>query len=592
MLTRARCSLAAAWLCLSLAGCAGDPQPYKAHYLYIHRDGYALDENFDAEPTEAFRQHLDRTIFKGIQQRADAMAAQPAGKGGCDGKLRLLFYFHGGLNTKKTTVERMEKLLVANNQLPATCYYPVFVNWRSGLVSSMVDDLFRLRFGHPSWFLGVATSPFVIAGRTVGSLANLPMSWAHNVDNVMESIKGANEQGDPIGCTIGDTVVNLPLQAIYLATIPLLEGFGKPAWEIMKRRAQLTVATRLTDDPESWDVLADKFKVTQAAQDAKARKVAYPDEGAIRTLVWKLRDRIKYHHGAWYWVRPSDGKAAPQNQTNMPAKAVEELPAGAVPVEITLVGHSMGAMILNRLLSIVDIEEVQSAVGQPFPVSQVIYMAPAASVNELEYFLVPYLYSNRSAHFSMFLLNRRDEAREVPAGGTIVIVPRGSLLAWIDTFLEPQSSVGQSTSGRMRNLREYYSLTESPNRRSTTNCFNRSWNAADGPPPEERPLADQYTPLPVKKEGPKLTQDLGTRFRIYESPARVGDKTTPKEHGEFGEPHYLLEVLCHADGKAFRDAATCAQKPYWQDRPPWYWPFGEDDSYLTAPPIFHRVTLQ
>lgn len=589
---------------LSLSGCARDSLPYKAHYMFIHRDGYALDEQFHAESTEALKTHLDTTVLKGIQQHVDglknpaaASRTGPAGQVGCDGVLRLMIFVHGGMNTRTASIERMEKMLVENDKLPATCYYPVFINWQSGLLSSTVDDLFRLRFGHPSWSFGIASSPFVIAGRMIGSLANLPMSFAHNMDTVVEAGKGADEQGDPLYCTIGDGLLYFPLQAFYVATIPLVEGFGKPAWEIMKRRAQLTVSTRLTDDPEVGDVFVEKFhqRVSEKQRLAKADQSAHPNEGAIRTLVWKLRERIKYHKETktWYWIDPAGSTSAVRSSGVMPPKTIQTIDRNrAIPVEITLVGHSMGPIILNRLLSVLDIEEELVPEEKPLPVKQIIYMAPAASVNELEYFLVPYLYYNKEARFSMFVLNRRDETREIPIGGSVFFLPRGSLLAWIDTFLEPEASIGQSTSGRMRNLREYYSLEDSPHRRGTTDCFHSDWEAGNGPASEDRELWRQYTHIKLKDQAPKLTKDLGDRFRVYESPARVSDKTVPKEHGDFTEPHYFLEVLCHADEKAFRDwKTTCNQKPYWPDGPPWYTPWASDESYKEFSPVFDRVEL-
>jgi len=64
----------------------------------------------------------------------------------------------------------------------------------------------------------------------------------HNGQLLAERIRGAFEENDPWYCVVADTISHLPFHALYVGTIPLLEGFGGPTWDIMKRRAQLAVA--------------------------------------------------------------------------------------------------------------------------------------------------------------------------------------------------------------------------------------------------------------------------------------------------------------------------------------------------------------
>jgi hypothetical protein len=86
-------------------------------------------------------------------------------------------FVHGGLNGYDASFEHMQQLMdyvegskgEAFNVIKGTCYYPLFINWNSGLLDSMTDDLFRVRFGQPDMALAIATSPFVIAAHLVGS---------------------------------------------------------------------------------------------------------------------------------------------------------------------------------------------------------------------------------------------------------------------------------------------------------------------------------------------------------------------------------------------------------------------------------------
>jgi len=594
-----RCLVLACLGLLGLSGCTTDPKPYAAHHLLVDPDGYALDGDYEDLRQDALEHHLEETVFKGIQQHIDRLRAQPAGRaaaqaGACADKLRLLIFVHGGLNTYHSSFERMKRMLSDGRTDAFTCYYPIFINWESGLFSSMTDDLFRLRFGRPSLGVGIVTSPFVIAARLISSVAALPMSLIHNGDTMEETLSGAAEQGDPGYCIVGDAVFYLPFQAMYVATMPLVEGFGRPAWEVMKRRAELAVASRLVDGPEDRDVYV--AKVYQAVNPMRGAKKAEPKaqetEGAIRTLARKLREHIRHNGKEWFWLEEPPPPAPDQSPNQMPSKTAPSIDRSkAVPVEITLVGHSMGAVLLNRLVSVLDNEEGAKRGDLPMPVSRIIYMAPAAPVNELEDFMVPYLHYNTTAQFWMFLLNRRDETREIPYNGALAFVPRGSLLTWIDSYLEAETTVGQATSGRMRNVREYYTLEASPKRRGTVNCLTPSWDAEHGPPPELRPIKAQYRKLLAST--PPATVDLQDqgRFRVYESPARIGDKTVPSEHGDFTESHFFLEVLCHADGEAFRDKQICAAAPYWVNGPPWYKFWEEDETPYLKVPLFGKEAL-
>jgi pimeloyl-ACP methyl ester carboxylesterase len=585
MLSRYRLIFAGVLLVVAApTGCSTDRQPYVAHSLFVHPDGYALDQrDFEWQRTKDLKRELDQTVLKGIQQHADRLkkaggppAPGPAGQDGCDGTLRLLIFVHGGLNTRSATIGRMEELLSKNGEAPFTCYYPIFINWQSGLLSAMKDDLFRIRFGHPSYWVGIPTSLVVIPARLVASIANLPMAFAHSLDNMAETLIGAREQGDPAYCVAGDFLFYLGPQVASLATVPLVEGFGRPAWDIMKRRAQLAVTSQLVDGPDELEYYAKTTKEVFSGEAAQGQTepredLSYLNEGAIRTLAWKLRERIKFDGKRWYWIdqppAETPTQATKQKAGQMPAKTDVPIDyARAVPVEITLVGHSMGAILLNRLLGVLDNYEEKAAQGeQPLPVRRIIYMAPAASVNELEDFLVPYLHYNTQAQFWLFLLNRRDESREIPLNGWALIVPRGSLLSWIDTYLESETSIGQATSGRMRNLRDFYQLDPSPKRRGTRSCVTPSWPAKAGPPPEELPIKEQYRKLLAHAPAATFALQHEGRFRVYESPARINDDTTPSEHGDFGQPHFFLEVLCHADGEAFRDKSICSSTPYWLD---------------------------
>jgi pimeloyl-ACP methyl ester carboxylesterase len=372
-------------------------------------------------------------------------------------------------------------------------------------------------------------------------VANLPISLIHNGQLLAERIRGAFEENDPWYCVVADTISHLPFHALYVGTIPLLEGFGGPTWDIMKRRAQLAVADQLVDVPGTQN--ATFQRVMQSV--SKSRKTDMPtyNEGAVRTLLKVLRQPLVYQDGEWKW-----GK-------------------NGVPVELTLVGHSMGSMVINRVLSL--LEGVHRT--ERTPVEHIVYLAPAAPVDELDRLAIPYVEQANvgkagklhPTQLWLFELNRRDETSEISWKKTLGLLPRGSLLTWIDTFLERETTWGQSSSGRTWNLLHAYGLEpiEPPPHTGTCNCFTSYWNPADGLPPEHRPLTAQFRERRLEQRSVhRLLQDKNL-LKLYDSPRRIGADNVPGEHGDFTTPAFFFEALCQVATEPFRTPATCDRAP-------------------------------
>lgn len=570
MLTHPLRSLSAVLLLLTLAACATDLDParqYSGHYLLVHADGYPLDSEFHGVQNGDLKTKVEEPILAGLRRHIDA-------GGACGGTLRLLIFVHGGLNPHAKSFERMKDLLQTDPAQPLkeTCYYPLFINWDSDLGSSIADDLVGLRFGRRAPIVGWLTSPVVFSARLVGSMAHLPVALMHNGDHVMESINGAREQEDPTHCILGDSLINAPRNAASLATIPFLEGFGTPAWEIMKRRAELAVASRLADGPDqgdafvnprNWHRVTPQFAQQEGSQPPFAANAAPnslatlappANQGAVRTLARLLRSNMAAVEGTtppvWKWTAPTKERRD-------------------LTVEITIVGHSMGAFLVNHLLAVMDLDDQGRPRPRPMPVREIVYLAPAAPLNELEDFMIPYLQSNRQATFSIFVLNRRDETREMGWASGVLLLPRGSVLAWIDTYFQPGNTIGQGTAGRMRNLKDYYAIKKVRRDSTTSNCLDPIWKSGNGPPPEDLPLRKQFLRLEIDEPQATAALHRTGRFRLYESPARLNDDAVPREHGDFTRPDYLYEVLCHVgQGQAFKDPAYCDQPPPWMKAPP------------------------
>lgn len=433
------------------------------HYILIHEEGYPVSiqhgvlwDSRKAMNTVEFNKRIDQILAQIQTTTAKAVAEQEP--------LRLLFFVHGGLNTYRADFKRMLELLDKNSGLFAkTTYHPIFINWNSSLWDSVIDDIFLVRLGKRREILGPLTAPFMLAGRLASTAIGAPGAWLNSLDNFMEGIQSADSEGDEPAHAAGLTFLGIAVAPIRAITIPIVEAFGGGAWHIMRRRVELAVASRLLH-----------------------RHVDYTDEGAARTLFLRLEEKVR------------------EAKISNPG----------LRIEVTLVGHSMGAMLLNRLLTLVT----------DLPIKRVVYLAAASRLDDFEHYVIPFG-AKRETEIRWFSLARADEAAE----SHYLISPSGSLLVWIDNYFEPIAANGQTTFGRFRNLSEYYT----------------GWLT----PPEENGLI-------------KFSQDAGERFqRIQGYKASMKNAKRPKEHGDFDKPYVFQTILCQLDRRAFIDQKDCTPTP-------------------------------
>jgi pimeloyl-ACP methyl ester carboxylesterase len=108
--------------------------------------------------------------------------------------------------------------------------------------------------------------------------------------------------------------------------------------------------------------------------------------------------------------------------------------------EITLIGHSMGAMVLDEL--------VRTNPDMDF--TNIVFMGAAVSARRVVENIVPYLERNPGTRFYNLSLHPENEDREASAAG---LTPSGSLPVWIDTMYTTPESDLDKTAGRWKNMR-------------------------------------------------------------------------------------------------------------------------------------------
>jgi hypothetical protein len=368
-------------------------------------------------------------------------------------KRQILLFVHGGLNLQVGTIERAHELMQA---IPGEDYYPIFINWQSSLFSSYFDHLVHVRQGESWDGWGLLTTPLFVPvyfGADVArAIARAPIVWYFMVQNWVKSAWNsetiaeadaiateleqehrANPAGDVLkmahdpvdrreiwDAALAHTTTALTAPTKLVGSM-FIDAFGKSAWEIMLRRTHMLYHTE-REFFESRKVAADERR-----RDRPTSRIR-PD-GALSVFLRQLQDVLSRNGGVDSW-------------------------------EITLVGHSMGTIVLNQMVREFGVKPAAGdGAGTPaaevaLPFNRIVYMAGAATVRDYQDSLFPYLRRNRNAHVYHLILHPKAEIRERfdPGIPYLDLPPRGSLLVWVDEFLSAPETPLDRTVGRYENL--------------------------------------------------------------------------------------------------------------------------------------------
>lgn len=224
------------------------------------------------------------------------------------GDKNLTIFIHGGLNTFQNATGKTNQILSYYDDKDS---HIVVIGWQAGAITNYIDHLLFIRNGERRKLLGPATSPLILVEDAARSVAHAPRATAESImiqaTVPIQAITGeekayytslANLQlmqnGIKIKLTgesrgLGAKQIASILNPIKFATAPLVDGFGRGAWNSMSRRTEQLV-----------------FKET-----------SFNKKKSSKTAVSKFLTLI-------------------QDSSKNP--------------EITLIGHSMGSMVANNIL--------------------------------------------------------------------------------------------------------------------------------------------------------------------------------------------------------------------------------------------------
>jgi hypothetical protein len=467
------------------ARAAGLPAPL-TNILMVDKKGGAIDpEDFNHEiknerkegDPKNKRGELDRYVdnmLVGLSQFCEEQRLKLDGR-----PCKVLFYFHGGLNPRKASVGRATILA---DEIEKAGIYPIFVNWRSSLVSSWWDHAAHVHNG--LWVDGTTVfAPYVIAADEIKAIADLPVDWIaegrHAFPRKQEAGKlvlgtfrtmvkeaetgiAVNKLGDPRFVetevpllldkrTMGERLLPHGLLLLtwwskLLGGPLIVHAGGTGAWDIMQRRTAMLFRTEaefrgvppeaLREERTGENVATPEQKpAVQAAED-------HDTGAALAYFITRFqRDFLPSICRGEAYVPPSPSEiseeAKPQSHEEGSVSCPHRL-------EISLVGHSMGTIIIDRLLRY----------APNLVVKNIVFMGAATSVEDYRDTVDAYLDRHKGdgepgTQMYHLVLHPLAEATERNARD---FAPRGSLLVWIDNyFTDPTTPLGRRV-GRFSNV--------------------------------------------------------------------------------------------------------------------------------------------
>ena len=431
-------AFALSWVPL-FAGCTA-LEGSREHIVMFDSDGRAVAPYVEGGSTRANDRipNADSTAFEPTGEWHDyleRMFAAAHAAGADPQKRRLVVYIHGGLNTPRGTLERVNRLLAPMTE---DGYFPIFVNWRSSLVSSWFEHLLYVRQGEDWGWWGVPFAPFFLTHDVARAVIRAPFVWTQEVMRLFNTFPGYKSAGQEKADEIGDELVrgwNGGAPAVPSAT---------PIARDRDVRTGVEVGTSFT----SW-LLTFPFKL-----------VSGPFVDAFGQPAWEVMSR-RVHLLLDSGGEPREGKAATRRPQLLQfsarlARFQREEAALGRDWELVLIGHSMGSMVANGLL-LEGTRTPAAATPRVAEFDRIVYLSAACSMRDWEEAVVPYLLRHGQSRFYLVALNDKAEDGERNAYD---LSPRGSLLDWIDAFLVRPMAPLDHTAGRFHNFLLAYSRIE------------------------------------------------------------------------------------------------------------------------------------
>ncbi len=498
------------------------------HVIMFGRNGQAVDPtgnmgegrhstllSYRHYETGEYEAHMDR-VLTGITQW---------GSDSTDRTRKIMLFIHGGMNTQVGSLRRMteefedEKTRIELSKKAG--YYPIFINWRSSLWSSYFEHLWETRQGERwPWYAGIPSAMIIFPVDVTRSLVRAPLVWGQLIYNDFKTFDNA---WNHFGPSLSDTI-SIELLCRYNLATPLQTctdqlKLQKPPYCVPFPIEADPPAFRPPSRPPSRDTFpisigSDEGRCTEKTLRAMSYLLTLPMKLAIApildtfgTSAWinmQRRIHLLFHSEEEMQLSPITRAAKSRRElATIPASGgfsrfmdefirakEKDKEDNGYNWDIIVVGHSMGAIVLNELIQLY---------GNKLSISHIIYLAAAASIEDYEDTIFPYLTTHDQTRFYNFMLHPIVERGEIQyEWGDLS--PRGSLLTWLDTFLANPETLQHRRVGAYDNyLRGLHSTPicrtagdDCLRKRIHVRSFSAGMASADSNPQSHSEMAERF----------------------------------------------------------------------------------------------------
>ena len=311
-----------------------------------------------------------------------------------------------------------------------------------------LDHLYRIRQGRESKILGPISSPFYLMADFGRAFSRVPVTYGyqgynavkHTVVDDDKAVEVMNSQfyddnsHDEHAIWLGHDKTSsfkkglekstyLVPGVLKLFTTPMLDMIGKSSWENMLRRTRL-----LFRSPTDYKSGQEKTEPSTSER---------VDE--LLTI-----DSWNYPREQSYDYRSSKGGLSELMRGLQPFREYQQINQQNKKLTVTLIGHSMGAIVMSELLRRFSDDK------EDLVYNDIVFMAAACAIRDFEDAVIPYLARHEKTNFYNLTLHPVAEENENNYWDT---VPRGSLLVWIDDFASTPATRADLTLGRWNNAK-------------------------------------------------------------------------------------------------------------------------------------------
>ncbi len=441
------------------------------HVLRLNRDGVFIEPDISSKgyiektftpPLDVFAvEHNLEAMFREAEALADKKAKERKKdsvhedinqKDQTKKKVKILVHVHGGLNTFSATDDRVLKFVqlmldeTQDKKGNGDWHYPIFISWPSNAPGTWAEGTFRIREGRKAnAFIGAIGSPFILAANVLNAVGNYPATLYYQLANEKDRFAS------------GASVTSPVLSQIWKDADEKFCNYYNESSKGQEQECTEVMALASESKSEKFQVNRSAFTRTPLNTAVKGAPeiVTFPVRltygtvwnSSIAESAWDIMKRrtqnIFFPPQVFQKSEYANGDDGIHGGTFFQKLIHRAQASDNYEYEITLVGHSMGTIVLNHALVAYKDEWIASGA-----LKNIVYMAAACTINEGIAALTPIL-ENTQADFYNLTLNRVAEVAETHAYG---LVPSGSLLVSIDQHHESPEHPLERTLGSEVNV--------------------------------------------------------------------------------------------------------------------------------------------